>query len=110
MRNARLLGNYVEQLSKKKNLTVSDLSSILKCTESQVRAFFKGLAYASFDQLTALSDALEVGIEDLLNGDKEIYRQTVVHYMNDFQEEENREQILDLIEDYIDIYNSVNQP
>lgn len=67
----------------------------------------KGRAYASFPQVSALSKLLEVSIDQLLSGDKESYNTTVVHCMNDFQDTSKREEILDLIDDYVDIVDAV---
>lgn len=107
MRKARMLGNYVDNLAQTKGLSLSDLGSIIGCTENQVYAFLKGRAYATFPQLSALADHLGKSVEDLLLGDGEIYGSTVVHCMNDFENADKREDILDLIDHYIDIVDAV---
>lgn len=107
MQNARLIGNTIERLCKEKNIDIEILKSVLNCSDYQVYSLFKGLVYASFDQLIEIAKALGVTIEELLNGNKEEYRRTVVHCINDFQDDANCEFILDLIEDYIDIKNAV---
>ena len=103
MYKARMLGNYVMHLSENKGLSVSDLCRILNCDEHKVKALFKGRAFASFAQLSTLADALDTSVNDLLQGDPSVYNKTVVHCMNDFQNGDNREYILDLIDDYVDI-------
>ena len=108
MQEARMLGNYVEHLAKAKGLSVSDLSQVLNCTENNVFAFLKGRAFASFSQLSNLADTLETTIENLLGGDISQYNDTVVHCMNGFKDIKNREEILDLIDNYIDICNAVD--
>ena len=87
--------------------SISDLSRILDCTENQVYSFIKGRAYASFAQISTLATELGATIEELLHGDERTYNATVVHCMNDFQDNKNRETILDLIDDYVDIVDAV---
>ncbi len=108
MKAARMLGNYVHHLAISKGLSISDLSKILDCNEHQVWALIKGRAYASFPQIKKLSEALETTVENLLQGNQELYNSSVVHCMNDFQNEENRELILDLIDGYIDVVDAVD--
>ena len=103
MYEARMLGNYVMHLSESKGLSVSDLCRILDCDEHKVKALFKGRAFASFAQLSSLADALDASVECLLHGDDSVYNKTVVHCMNELQDKANRESILDLIDDYVDI-------
>lgn len=108
MREARMLGNYVQQLAERKGLSISDLGEILNCNERQVWAFLKGRAYASFSQISELSQKLEVSVQNLLVGDELTYNATVVHCMNQFQDAEKRETILDIIDNYLDIFDAVH--
>ncbi len=102
-----MLGNYVELLAQRKGLSISDLSRILDCTENQVYSFLKGRAFASFAQISALATEFGASIEELLSGDIMNYNATVVHCMNEFEDPKNRETILDLIDDYVDIVDAV---
>ena len=95
MQNARMLGNYVAHLADKKGLSFSDLGEVLG-------------SYASFSQISALAKLLGAPVQDLLRGDAEQYNKTVVDCMNDFQDPANREKILDLIDDYIDVVDAVS--
>ena len=47
MQKARMLGNNVQWLADKKNVSIEELSSLLNCSENQMRAFFKGRTFAS---------------------------------------------------------------
>lgn len=107
MREARMLGNYVEHLAETQGLSISDLSKVIGCPEEQTYAFIKGRAFASFAQMSSLSKALGTTVEKLLSGDAYRYNATVVHCMNDFQDINKREEILDLIDNYIDIVDAV---
>ena len=108
MQNARMLGNYVAHLAEKKGLSFSDLGEVLGCDEASVGLFVKGRSYASFSQISALAKLLGAPVQDLLRGDAEQYNKTVVDCMNDFQDPANREKILDLIDDYIDVVDAVS--
>ena len=107
MQEARMLGNYVAHLAERKGLSISDMSKLLNCTEAQVFSFIKGRAYASFEQISKLAAELGASIEELLVGNEQIYNDTVVYCMNGFQDNSNREFILDLIDDYVDIVDAV---
>ncbi len=108
MKAARVLGNQVQHLADNKGLSISDLSGILCCDEHQVLSLIKGRAYASFSQIKKLSEALDTTVDNLLKGDLGLYKSSVVHCMNDFDNEDNREEILDIIDEYIDIVDALN--
>lgn len=108
MQEARMLGNYVEHLANTKGLSISDLSKVLGCSEERTYSFIKGRAFASFSQISSLANALDVSIDKLLTGDVDRYNATVVHCMNDFHDVSKREDILDLIDNYIDIVDAVD--
>lgn len=108
MQGARMLGHYVQHLAAQKGLSTSDLGNILNCSEEKVYSFFKGRAFASFNQLSALSKTFDISIQDLLKGDKDSYNTSVVHCMNQFDDTENREMILDIIDDYVDVVDATD--
>lgn len=108
MQEARMLGNYVDHLAETKGLSISDLSNILGCTDDRTRSFIKGRAFASFSQMSDLANALDTTMDRLLSGDAVNYNATVVHCMNDFRDVSKREEILDLIDNYIDIVDAVD--
>ena len=108
MQESRMLGNYVSELAEKNNMSVSDLSKILDCSEKQVYSFIKGRSYASFKQLSGLAKTFNTTVGELLKGDKKTYDENVVHCMGPFNDTDNREKILDIIDDYIDIVDALN--
>ncbi len=107
MKKARMLGNYVEHIAKEKQLSVSEMSEILDCEERQVKSFYKGRTLLSFAQITNLAKRFSISVENLLAGNEELYNATVVHCMNDFSDSDNREMILDIIDNYVDIIDAV---
>lgn len=108
MKSARMLGNYVEYLAEQKGLSVSDLSQALGCDQNKVASFLKGRAYASFSQISNLAKILGASVADLLAGDVHHYNETVVDCMNGFDNSQNREMVLDLIDNYIDVIDAVS--
>ena len=107
MQRARMLGNYVQNLAEKKGLTNAELREALDCQENQLQSFLKGRSFLPFTQISSLADLLGVTVSDLLEGDPQNYNETVVHCMNQFQNASNREKILDIIDEYMDIRDAV---
>lgn len=107
MQKARMLGNCVEYLARKKEISTEKLCTVLQCDQTSLLSFLKGRYMASFSQLESLATALEVSVAQLLKGDAEHYEKSVVHCMNQFSDPENREKILDLIDDYLDVFNAL---
>lgn len=108
MQQARMLGNYVENMANSVGLSVCDISQAIHCSEDKVKSFLKGRTFLSFEQLTTLSDLIGVSFPELIRGDEKTYNATVVHCMNEFDDPQKREEILDLIDDYLDVVNSLN--
>ena len=108
MQQARMLGYRVQKIANSCNVSPLELSEVIGCNEVQMKSFFKGRAYISFEQLSLLADALNVNVTSLLIGDEEGYNSSVVHCMNGFDNPNNREIILDIIDEYMDILDSVS--
>lgn len=108
MKNARMLGNYAEYLARQRGISVSHLSKLLSCSETQVQAFFKGRAFPSYNQLSILAKALGTMPKRLMAGDEQVYSETVVHCHGAFSNPNNREKILEIIDDYMDINDAVH--
>ncbi len=108
MKKARMLGNYVESLIEQKKLSISELIGQLGCEKNHFNSFLKGRMFLSYPQLIKLSECLGVSMNELLEGDENYYNKTVVHCMNGFDNPDNREMILDIIDDYMDIVDAVD--
>lgn len=107
MQNARMLGNYVQKVADSKKCSPTDVGHIIGCTEHQVLTFYKGRSFLSFSQMSRLADVFEMSVGDLLKGDEEHYNATVVDCMGEFDDVMNREKILDIIDNYVDLLDSV---
>lgn len=108
MRKARKMGNYIQHLANENNVSSKQLAELLDFDVYDINRLFKGSILPSFAQIKKLSDFFHISIEELMAGNDDNYRRTVVHCMNKFDNEDNREEILDIIESYILISNSVS--
>ncbi|MCM1234000.1 MAG: helix-turn-helix domain-containing protein [Ruminococcus flavefaciens] len=107
MQKARMLGNYLQQLAEERGMTVAGLGTLLGCSKPQICALFAGRRFLTFDQLSTLADTFHVSVETLLAGDPVHYNNTVTHNMNRFEDTGKREQILDIIDDYMDVFDAL---
>lgn len=106
MQQARMIGNFVEHIAATKSISDERLCSIIGCEARQLRSFYNGRSILSYPQISAVASELGVTVSQILSGDKNYYNKTVVHCMNEFDNENNREKILDIIDDYMDIYDA----
>lgn len=109
MQEARMIGYRVDKYATQKNVSYDELSSIIGCGITQFKLFIKGRAFVSFNQLSLLAQRLGVEVSSLLSGDEEGYNQSVVNCMTGFADSNNREKILDIIDDYMDVLDSLHQ-
>ena len=100
MENLRVFGNMVEKLSDEKGINHNSLCENLNCTIDVLYGILKGCIVPTIDQINKLAEIFHIAPEILLAGDREHYEQTVVHCMHDFSNTSNREEILDIIENY----------
>lgn len=107
MKASRMLGSFAEHQIKEKAITMQQLEKTLNITEEQILEFYEGRYYLSFAQIKELANTLNISIDVLLHGDEQVYNSSIVHCMNDFQDVNNREKILDLIDEYLDIYDAI---
>ena len=107
MQDMRVLGLTIQKLAAEHHVSVPELGALIRCDADQVKRLFKGRLFLAFDQLLALADRFQVSVDTLLDGDREYYNKNVVHCMGEFAEEQNREEILNMIDDYLDLLQAV---
>lgn len=110
VKNMRVLGDMIEKLACETyggSAAREELSCVLDCTPDQVSQVCQGRLFLSFPQLSRLAEQLHTTVDALLAGDENHYRENVVHCMGQFEREENREEILDIIDDYLRLKSSV---
>ncbi len=109
MKEMRLLGNIVHKLSIEHGYDNDYMCKELDCTKSQYLSFLSGRLFLSFEQLTTLANLFSISVDDLMKGDNNYYEENYVHCMGEFENIENREMILDIIDDYLTLLSETRQ-
>ena len=105
MKQARMIGRYVEYLVKRKGFSNAEFAEYLGCDENQLEKFYKGRLFASYSQLSKIAKICAVSVCDILEGNEEEYNNS---FSDEFDNPENREIILDIIDSYADIIEAIN--
>ena len=108
MQRTRMIGDFIRSLAKNNDISNEELSERLSCNVQQIEDLFAGRYILPFWKFKILSDLLKVPISQLLDGNLEDYNENYVHCINDFKDLNNREKILDIIDDYLDIKEMLN--
>lgn len=108
MRGARMTGNFIMSLAENNNVSSEELSERLSCSVQQVEDLYAGRYILPFWKMESLSELFGVSVSQLLDGDPDGYNANAVHCMKDFSDSDNREKILDIIDDYLDIREALN--
>lgn len=107
MRKARKMGSYIQYLAESEGITEEAMSAILGCKVEEVRELYRGLLYPDYARLCILAERFKVSVSEIIEGNEEIYREQRNKEMGTFENEENRERVLDIIEAYYDIAKSI---
>ena len=105
MKDLRMLGSMIKKLSQENDISINELREVFQCSSEQIYAIFEGRLFPSFEELQIFSKKTGTTVSDLLQGDEEYYNKRVVHCMGKFENKNNREKILDIIEDYLTLLN-----
>ena len=103
MKTARMIGNYAEHRAAVLGISKEAINDVLQFSDQETSAFFKGRLLLTFDQIERLAKAWKISI----HGDEKEYSKSVVHCMNAFDNNANREKILYIIDDYLDVWDSL---
>ena len=106
MRNMRVIGATIRKELEAKCVSQEQLAKEIEIDVNDLEMAIYGRKMLSFAQLFRISECLGVNIDALVEGDNSYYSNTVVDCMNGFEDEENRENILDLIYDYMDLLDA----
>ena len=106
MKDLRLLGSTIRKLSSDNGVSEEKIQEVLGCSCDQISAIFDGRVFPSFGDLRKLASLFGVAVEDMLHGDEEYYDASVVHCMGAVSDPKNREDILDIIEDYLKLLDA----
>lgn len=105
MKQSRMIGSYVEYLVKQKGLSNAKFAEYIGCDEYQLERFFKGRVFPSFSQISKMAKLCDISVYDILKGDEEVYKNIL---SDTFDNPANKEKILDIIYDYIDVIEAIN--
>lgn len=106
MKEARMLGFRVSEYAKERNVSPTELSSVVGCTETQFKAFLKGRVFLSFEQLSLIAKRLNVDVSSLLSEKEEDYYKNAERCTGKFADNQNRELILDIVDEYMDLIDA----
>ena len=107
MKDMRLFGNMLEKLYKEKSMSEDILCKKLNCTKDRFYSILSGCVMPTFEQLDSMAEMFQTTVEALLAGDSEHYETTIVHCMHEFNDPNAREDILDIIESYVELAAAV---
>ena len=107
MKNVREIGYRIRSLMEERKLSVEDLANNLEKPADEVNMALFGRRFFSFPQLEKISDFLNVPVDRFFEHGQNISLGDSVDCMNRFTDKENCEEVLDLIYDYLDVYDSI---
>ena len=105
MKELRLLGSMIKKLCEEKHVCIENE---LSWTKDQAAAVFDGRVFPSFPELNRMAELFGVPVSEILQGDEAFYGKNVVHCMGAFENPENREKILDIIDDYLVLMDAIH--
>ena len=105
MEKARKVGNYIEWAVKENGLSSSYIVEEIGVTENQLEQFYKGRLFLSYSQLVKLAGMLNLAVGEVLKGNHPSYEES---FSDKFDNPQNREMILDIIDNYMDIVEAIN--
>ena len=109
MRDLRLLGSTIRKLSTDNRISEEKMQEVLGCSYDQVSAIYDGRVFPSFGDLQQLASLFGTTVEEMIHGDEAYYEANVVHCMGTFEDTNNREEILDIIEDYLTLLDITSE-
>jgi len=103
-----MLGYHIRQLADKQDITDAELSQTLGYTEQQVKALMQGRVLPTFERLSKLANLFNVSVLDLIQDDEKQYNKYMTDCVGQFSDNKNRETILDIIDDYLDVVDAIS--
>lgn len=99
MSYAREIGFAIQKASKHHE---EKICNVLGITPQELKKLYKGRLFVTGADLEKIAEVCGVSMDSLVRADSTEYDAQVVDCMSDFNDRENREMILDLIDAYID--------
>ena len=102
MKPARVLGFNILMAARKANISDTELSQLIGCSENDVKRIYAGRLYMSFQQLATIANHTNTNVSTLLTNNSD-YDAFCEKQFGKFSNPDNREKIFDIIDDYIDL-------
>lgn len=109
MSHARELGFAIRQRVEGNREREQQIQETLHITPYELEKLYAGRLFLTGSDIRKAASVCGVEPRDLMEADREAYDRNVVRYMTAFQERENREKILDLIDAYIDAREALEE-
>lgn len=109
MERLRQLGMNIYVLSKQNNISVGDLAAALNTSEYRINKSFYGRVLYSYPELETVSKVLNTDVHYLLNAELNDDSLTNYREYGKFTNKDNKNKILDIIEDVIRLKESLSQ-
>lgn len=103
MSYARELGYTIHQAVAGDFQKEHEIRSALNLSEFEAKRLYAGRLFLTSSDIKKVAGILNIPAKELVRIDTANYDKNVVHCMSDFNDRNNREKILDLINAYIDV-------
>ena len=92
-----------------KMFQIKKMAEVLDCTTIGIQRVFCGRCFLTFKQLETVANTLETPVIDLLDKDFGAYNERYFgyHEHRPFSNPDNREMILNIIDDFLDVKEAV---
>jgi len=108
MKDVRTIGNNIKYWSELRGFSEEKLSVLLCRPVEEIRMVLAGRRLVSFPMLETLANEFHISVDKLLETNGVASYSYAIDCMNGFTKESNRELVLDLIYDYLDVLDSIN--
>lgn len=106
MSTMRTIGYKVFILAKEKKAE-ENLMKKLNFSSNDLQKLYDGRLAFSDEELSVISEELDVPVEDILDYEETEAYPEMVHCMSKFSKQENCDKVLDIIDSYIDVKEAV---
>ena len=108
MNNLRIVGYTLKDCVTKHKVQEDSLAQALNISLEDLYKVYEGRAILSYPQIKKAAALCKVSPLTITSGNEEEYASKFIHCMNDFEKSSNREKILDILYDYLDVFENVH--
>ena len=103
MNNSRIIGNNISLELTKQSIDIIEFGKKIGFSVSDVHKLVEGRLFIPPFQLSKIADALGITKAEVIENRGMAEYNSLIHNFRDFQNEENQELVLDLIDMYADL-------